>query len=989
MSNSSSPNSIVYAPSWVSEPDNRGTWSIVYSCIFTLTLCVYSAIHINVGRPGESERKQSLRKAKWVVIAIFAPEVVLFTAWQQFSAARRFCWTMDNIRREEAGMPRSIKQHWWQMFEKRFLKLIPPTREEVKAAKKKAQKEKESEKEGRVKAVENAAKEAEVNEKASLKNGETVPDREVSAESKDAKPKGYIQSAKKSKSSKNGSPDTFKPLSLTYGFYVVMGGLVVDISDIYDDRDCMTLTPSGVIELAKSSSTKEFLVEDKKIKDKSKADNLAKGLVLLQVLWASGQCISRYSLGYPVSVLEVHTLVHACCALLMYALWFRKPLNVREAMIVDSTKFKDELALQMVRLKHSAGRSFFNLRLPEKCTRSSICSGSFDSAERRDCINRSIASEAHYLMFDKAALSRKSRSADESDGQDGLAITHIVEDAPKSDSHPRVPPLDVFCGNGRVPQDLECGMAGFQDRSSGKGLFLREPSAFYRYPRSNAEIVQTLVTGETLPSGIGPSSVITQNVTVTTSNAIGRFIVDAFRASKRACQRLRGLKKLLKDELVEIGETELDAQTQALYPDGSLSKSLTDPIRHRLAISVSKKDLLRWQRVLNAFKREQNYQDIPSTEESREESQSVDEDTIEEKQSDESSSLRSSSSQATKHKLEDRQTTTSPRTARASLECCSRASSIEGISTSNIPLTSDSHLLSAPAIKMNSASRTTSTEELIPTEEALSTGDPASPRASSPERDTQVAAVSATTKSEAAEAETSEVKDEPERKKVRVVGLLENRRKGNPFDMEYLCKRAQNFNTDYFPTSTPDFPQVGGDLLGMWTMLTLIAAAYAGVHLALWNHVFPTTAERYIWLISACCLGIPVAVWAVFVIGFVLIILFIWTAMWIVAFLDASNHKLPNCIVPFISKTLKGAVHMVENCFIGVSKFIERHSFLEDTLMAILWVFAVIFIVIACLAALSYGFARGYIVVESFISIRHVPVGVYQEISWAQYIPHL
>ena len=38
---------------------------------------------------------------------------------------------------------------------------------------------------------------------------------------------------------------------------------------------------------------------------------------------------------------------------------------------------------------------------------------------------------------------------------------------------------------------------------------------------------------------------------------------------------------------------------------------------------------------------------------------------------------------------------------------------------------------------------------------------------------------------------------------------------------------------------------------------------------------------------------------------------------------------------------------------------------------------------------LLYFFARVYIVAESFLSLRHVPVGVYQDVSWAQYVLHL
>lgn len=40
------------------------------------------------------------------------------------------------------------------------------------------------------------------------------------------------------------------------------------------------------------------------------------------------------------------------------------------------------------------------------------------------------------------------------------------------------------------------------------------------------------------------------------------------------------------------------------------------------------------------------------------------------------------------------------------------------------------------------------------------------------------------------------------------------------------------------------------------------------------------------------------------------------------------------------------------------------------------------------LLALGYVFARLYIVLESFLSVRHLPIGVYAAVPWANYIPH-
>jgi len=79
------------APPWVSSPRTRGTFEILYSCSFTLALCAYTAIHLNVPPPKENKLSFYLRKAKWVVIALFGPEVVLYAAWDQWYQARVFC----------------------------------------------------------------------------------------------------------------------------------------------------------------------------------------------------------------------------------------------------------------------------------------------------------------------------------------------------------------------------------------------------------------------------------------------------------------------------------------------------------------------------------------------------------------------------------------------------------------------------------------------------------------------------------------------------------------------------------------------------------------------------------------------------------------------------------------------------------------------------------------------------------------------------------
>ena len=54
------------------------------------------------------------------------------------------------------------------------------------------------------------------------------------------------------------------------------------------------------------------------------------------------QCISRLAQGLSISLLELNTFAHALCALLIYGLWWEKPLDVEEPTFVHDS---DEHAL--------------------------------------------------------------------------------------------------------------------------------------------------------------------------------------------------------------------------------------------------------------------------------------------------------------------------------------------------------------------------------------------------------------------------------------------------------------------------------------------------------------------------------------------------------------------------------------------------------------------------------------------------------------------
>jgi hypothetical protein len=114
------------------------------------------------------------------------------------------------------------------------------------------------------------------------------------------------------------------------GFFAVMGGYRIRTMKNWPDG--CTLTPEGVLLFAKLKSLPEL--EKETILDRSKADDLVKGLACSQALWIILQVIARKTSGLPVTLLEINTVAHVVCAILMYTVWWYKPQNVNQPEFV-------------------------------------------------------------------------------------------------------------------------------------------------------------------------------------------------------------------------------------------------------------------------------------------------------------------------------------------------------------------------------------------------------------------------------------------------------------------------------------------------------------------------------------------------------------------------------------------------------------------------------------------------------------------------------
>ncbi|MCJ1437410.1 hypothetical protein MMC27_006797 [Xylographa pallens] len=136
------------------------------------------------------------------------------------------------------------------------------------------------------------------------------------------------------------APPTHKHCwTMTHGFYAVMGGFAIDTSSegpsfVHGRQDRLTFTVEGLRFIALNNQDLLPDIPEREIQDKSKANGLAKFLVCIQALWFCVQCISRIAQGLPISLLEVNTAAHAICTLLIYLLWWSKPLDVEEPTLL-------------------------------------------------------------------------------------------------------------------------------------------------------------------------------------------------------------------------------------------------------------------------------------------------------------------------------------------------------------------------------------------------------------------------------------------------------------------------------------------------------------------------------------------------------------------------------------------------------------------------------------------------------------------------------
>ncbi|KAL8932022.1 MAG: hypothetical protein Q9211_006574, partial [Gyalolechia sp. 1 TL-2023] len=284
-------NTVHITATWVPEPNGRGTWSLLSTCIVTTSLCVWSAVHLNVPQH-ERTGRQYWRKVKWLLLGLFAPELVAYVAWQQRHDARRLCREVKAV----YGQPTSLGY-------------LAKVRRRV------------------------GAKWSGTN--VSNPNNQSPP-----------------PSPKAQQPVRSAWEEVHGFFVLMGGFAFTIDSSHANFLPHGITR--ITLTPDGLRFLLHHEPDALPDITAEQIKDKSKADGLKKTLVCIQALWFCTQCITRLAQSLPVSLLELNTFGHALCTLVIYIFWWEKPLDIEEPTLITEERLHPIFAYMWMSSRVSA-----------------------------------------------------------------------------------------------------------------------------------------------------------------------------------------------------------------------------------------------------------------------------------------------------------------------------------------------------------------------------------------------------------------------------------------------------------------------------------------------------------------------------------------------------------------------------------------------------------------------------------------------------------
>jgi hypothetical protein len=270
---------------FVSSPDSRGTLDILWSCLFTIIACTWTIQHLNVpeGRNGRDPGwigdikwglKRTWTSAKWMIVTMLAPELVLSKACLDLAEAQSDLKTLQKLAGEDGTE--------WTVTHSLFANMggfviRGDTGQELQALDKTN------------------------NESTPLTGPSVTDEREQITKAPSSAPLV-------------SSRQTAVPR---------------DQAHALGHYDPFHLTAAGILRLRTSGQLPKMpLISADDINDKSKTDSFARVVSVAQITWIAVQVLARVARRLAVSQLEIAVVAFSSCAIMIYILHWKKPKSV-------------------------------------------------------------------------------------------------------------------------------------------------------------------------------------------------------------------------------------------------------------------------------------------------------------------------------------------------------------------------------------------------------------------------------------------------------------------------------------------------------------------------------------------------------------------------------------------------------------------------------------------------------------------------------------
>lgn len=95
---------------WIGGPSERGSFDILWTCLATLALCAWTAVHPNI-LPAPSTARTMIQRLGMMVVAIIFPELIISAAWRQLRLSQWLCSEVNRLRIGADGNDEQVRHH--------------------------------------------------------------------------------------------------------------------------------------------------------------------------------------------------------------------------------------------------------------------------------------------------------------------------------------------------------------------------------------------------------------------------------------------------------------------------------------------------------------------------------------------------------------------------------------------------------------------------------------------------------------------------------------------------------------------------------------------------------------------------------------------------------------------------------------------------------------------------------------------------------------